>query len=353
MNKLPLMRKDVPTVSIEDSVSKAINLMYINSVKQIPVVNIHDGYDGIIYYKDFINSAFQSSSKIKHFLSQSTYILTPDDDLQCCINYMIATGKTALPVVDKGKFIGIVVDKDLISEINANDLKVNELMSYPVTIDEKSNLDEALAIMRKNNISRLPVVNSTWSLIGIISLLDVLKILSIPQEKNYQIFGSKEKLKAEHIHIKEILRVTAPIENDTLLKNSIDIFKNYDELVITSQNKPIGIITPKDILELSFSQQSNSIVYVTNFGDGYIKKEVIQKMQKFLNKMGGKITDGIKYVIIYVEKLGNFCSIRIRIITSRRVIHSHSNDYDILKTFKSVLEKLEKQIMELQSKNTN
>ena len=114
INKVNLIQKEVPTISLDDSVSKAINLMYINSIKQIPVVDLNNKYCGMIYYKDFINTHFQTSSKIKHFISHGVHILKPNDDLQICINYMINTGKTGLPVVDNEKFVGLVIDKDFL-----------------------------------------------------------------------------------------------------------------------------------------------------------------------------------------------------------------------------------------------
>ena len=59
MNKVNLIRKEVPTISLDDSVSKAINLMYAHSLKQIPVVDLNNKYGGIVYYKDFVNTHFQ------------------------------------------------------------------------------------------------------------------------------------------------------------------------------------------------------------------------------------------------------------------------------------------------------
>ena len=73
-----LMRKEVPTLSLDDSVSRAINLMDIHSIKQVPVFDLNNKYHGIIYYKDFINAHYQPSSKIKHFISNDAHILKPE-----------------------------------------------------------------------------------------------------------------------------------------------------------------------------------------------------------------------------------------------------------------------------------
>jgi CBS domain-containing protein len=346
-----LMRKEVPTLSLDDFVSKAINLMYIHSIKQIPVVDLNNKYRGIIYYKDFINAHFQPSSKIKHFVSNDAHILKPSDDLQVCINYMINTGKTGLPVVDKEEFVGLVIDKDLVLNVDMGNLKVNDIMSSPVVIDENSDLDNALNLMRKNNVSRLPVANNDHSgVVGVVSLLDILKILSIPNEKDSQNPGFKGKPKSGSVLIKDILRDAVTVETGSIVKNIIDNLKDKDELIITSNNKPVGIITSKDILEISISKKTDSIIYTANFDDENTRSEISHKMERFIKKIEGKLND-IQSVVIYFEKHKTLCSIRTRLITKNQVIHTHADDYDPLKAFKFVLEKLERQITELHSKN--
>ncbi len=350
MNKVNLIQKEVPTISLDDSVSKAINLMYAHSLKQIPVVDLNNKYGGIVYYKDFVNTHFQPSSKIKHFISHGVHILKPNNDLQKCINYLINSGKTGLPVVDDEKFVGLVIDKDLVLNVEIGNLKVNDIMSNPIVIDENLDLDNALSLMRKHNISRLPVVNIKHIIVGIVSLLDILKIISIPTEKDSHAYGFKEKTKSGSVLIKDIMKNALTIESGSIIKTMIDSFKNSDELIIISNDKPVGIITFKDILEASLSKKIDSIVYTANFDDENIRNEIAQKMEKYIKKIEGKL-DNIQSVVIYYEKHKTLCSIRTRLITKNQVIHTHSDDYEPLKAFKSVLEKIDRQITELHSKN--
>ncbi len=350
INIANLIRKEVPTLLLDDSVSKAIHLMYTDSIKQIPAVDLNNKYDGMIYYKDFIHTHFQPSSKIKHFISKDAHILKPNDDLQKCINYMINTGKTGLPVVDNKKFVGLVIDKDLVLNIELRNLKVNDIMSNPMVIEENSDLDNALNVMRKNNISRLPVINKKHLTVGVISLLDILKILSTPNEKDSHTYRLNEKSKPGSVLIKDIMRNALTVESGSIIKKIIDNFKDNDELIIASNDKPVGIITAKDILEVSLPKKTDSIIYTANFDDESIRNEIAQKMEKFIKKAEGKLDD-IQSVVIYFEKHKKLCSIRTRVITKNQVIHTHADDYDPLKAFKTVLEKLERQITELHSKN--
>jgi len=45
------------------------------------------------------------------------------------------------------------------------------------------------------------------------------------------------------------------VESGSIIKTVIDNFKNNDELIIISNDKPIGIITSKDILEATISKK--------------------------------------------------------------------------------------------------
>ena len=98
------------------------------------------------------------------------------------------------------------MDKDLVLNIDVGNLKVNDIMSSPIFIDENSDLDNALSLMRKNNISRLPVVNSKYIIIGIISLLDILKIRATPNEKDSHSNRVIQKSKPGSVLVKDIKR---------------------------------------------------------------------------------------------------------------------------------------------------
>ncbi len=80
--------------------------------------------------------------------------------------------------------VGIVTDRDLVVEIMANEadrmsLRVGELMSGELaTVKESTGVFEAIQYMRGKGVRRLPVVNDHGSLVGILTLDDVLELLS-------------------------------------------------------------------------------------------------------------------------------------------------------------------------------
>lgn len=85
-----------------------------------------------------------------------------------------------IPVVDAGKkLIGVVTDRDIVCRAVAKDLntaavKAGEVMTQPViSVNEDCTLDDVLAKMEEHQIRRVPVVDGTGCVCGIISQADV------------------------------------------------------------------------------------------------------------------------------------------------------------------------------------
>src|ERR687887_624360 len=63
-----IMVTNVVTLSSEDTVAKALNLIADRSINQIPIVDENGKYFGMIFAKQLINSTAQSSSKLKSYI---------------------------------------------------------------------------------------------------------------------------------------------------------------------------------------------------------------------------------------------------------------------------------------------
>lgn len=80
--------------------------------------------------------------------------------------------------------VGIVTDRDIVIEIVAqsldlNDFSVGDIMSPQlVTVHESEGVFETIELMRSKGIRRIPVVDLEGSLEGIISADDILDLLA-------------------------------------------------------------------------------------------------------------------------------------------------------------------------------
>ena len=80
--------------------------------------------------------------------------------------------------------VGIVTDRDLIMEIMAPELDgatitVGDIMLRElVTVKESTGVFEAIQYMRQKAVRRLPIVDESGGLVGILTLDDLLELLS-------------------------------------------------------------------------------------------------------------------------------------------------------------------------------
>ncbi|MCX6655642.1 MAG: CBS domain-containing protein [Candidatus Bathyarchaeota archaeon] len=83
-------------------------------------------------------------------------------------------------VLEKGRPVGIVTERDLVLKVMAEDknpkeTKISECMSSPlVTIDPDKNIEEAVESMKKHGFRRLPVVKNDI-IYGIFSARDLVE----------------------------------------------------------------------------------------------------------------------------------------------------------------------------------
>lgn len=87
-----------------------------------------------------------------------------------------------IPVVNnEGILIGIVTNRDLRFE-NDNSRKIEEVMTSEnlVTVSEGTSLKQAEIILQDNKIEKLPVVNENYKLVGLITFRDIIKISENP-----------------------------------------------------------------------------------------------------------------------------------------------------------------------------
>ncbi len=128
---------------------------------------------------------------VKDFMTKNPVTVTPDTSFNEALRIMRDNRIRRLPVLEGGKLVGIVTEKDLLyaspSKATTLDiwelhyvlskLKVDEIMTRNViTVEEDVPLEEAARIMAENKIGALPVLNSEGDLVGIITETDIFKI---------------------------------------------------------------------------------------------------------------------------------------------------------------------------------
>ena len=180
------------------------------------------------------------------------------DSLKELAREMIESRIYFLPVMDKeDHFLGIVTINRLLSYLSKKPQLLNSghiVVSNRqlITINQDVSVSQALKLMREYRIAKLPVLNGAGSLMGVLSNFDLTEILEQPQSKGPQDrSGEKKRYKDEPV--KNYMRqMPVTLDHVPRFVEAIAIMKDRrvgSIIIIDKNNKPMGIITKKDLLQ--------------------------------------------------------------------------------------------------------
>jgi CBS domain-containing protein len=121
------------------------------------------------------------SKSIKEVMTPSPTTVEPDASVVEAARTMRERDTGIVPVVENGKLIGTVTDRDIVVRLIAEgrdpgSATVREIASTDlVTVDPQQELDEGLRLMAQHKVRRLPVVEEDGRLVGIVSQADVAR----------------------------------------------------------------------------------------------------------------------------------------------------------------------------------
>jgi CBS domain-containing protein len=123
-------------------------------------------------------SAAISRKRCREIMTKNVRTATRDISLREVAAIMRDGDMGAVPVVDKGKLIGIVTDRDIvvrcISEGREADTAINDAMTAELfTVGPDDFVFEAIRLMGDKQVRRVPVVDENGNLAGIIAMADI------------------------------------------------------------------------------------------------------------------------------------------------------------------------------------
>ncbi|HEX5801344.1 MAG TPA: CBS domain-containing protein [Gaiellaceae bacterium] len=115
---------------------------------------------------------------IREVMTPDPTTVEPGTSAQDAARKMKSEDVGSLPIVDGGRLVGMITDRDLalrlVAEGKSADTAVGELGSRElVTIDPQQDLGEAARLMSEHQLRRLPVCEEDGKLVGILAQADV------------------------------------------------------------------------------------------------------------------------------------------------------------------------------------
>ncbi len=137
-----------------------------------------EGGIGVLHRNLSIQEQAAEAERVKRYQSWlivRPYTLSPDDTVGKAKQLMADKSISGIPVVDKaGKLLGLVTRKDMIFEDDPEKPLSSVMTTELVVANQGIGLDEAQSLMRANKIEKLPLVDEQGKLAGLVTLRDII-----------------------------------------------------------------------------------------------------------------------------------------------------------------------------------
>lgn len=181
-------------------------------------------------------------------ISRDAITLEPNKSLHDARNNLVRYNISRIVVAKENKPLGIVTEKDIarylytqIPERRLKEVRLEEVMSKDlVTVNEKADLSVCAKLMIENKISSIIVTDDRGSLKGIFTKSDLVE--------GYGKYYTQKEVVEGYMNKKVLtVRPDEPLHMVLLLMTRGKVSR----IVVTRDEKPIGIITGQDLLPVS------------------------------------------------------------------------------------------------------
>ena len=352
------------SINKDDPLSAGLSILKKESTPVLVVLNNKGNYAGVITHRWIVRSRYDPATTKVESLMRSAPTVTLEDSLSKVAKLMITSRISQLPVFSGEKLVGIVTDDAVIHGAvigKWGNTKVNELMTKkPFLVEEDESVGAVLSLFREHGISHAPVVRN-GSLVGIVSIQNI--ITSIFQPRQRQRVGDMSGEKAPVLSIPARGIMTKPVITvlpETTLKDAVEKMQKFDitSLIVISKGRPTGILTKRDLLEplaeMEMPKQRITVQFsVKGVEVADIQRGVIMNdFEIFSRKYQKTLETGTLFVYMKTHgtnyKGQQLIHGRLQFRTRRGSFFSSSEGYGVEATFRSALDRLERQLLRSQ-----
>jgi len=214
---------------------------------------------------------------VKNWMSKDVITVEPEDSMQQALSLMKEHKIRMLPVLQRGKLVGVVSDTDLkrASASDATMLDVHEMLyliskikikdimaTEPFTVSPDFTVEETAEILMEHKISGVPVVEEGGKVVGVITRDDLFKVLIALSGLGRQGIQFAFQIEDRPGSIKELTDVIREHEGKIA-----SILSSYDRVPAGFRNVYIRIydIPRNDLPELQTQLQKKAkMIYVVD-----------------------------------------------------------------------------------------
>ena len=201
---------------------------------QMAIAMAREGGIGVIHKNLSIENHAKEVDRVKR--SESGMILDPvtitsRKTIREALDIMAHFHISGVPVVNDGKLVGILTNRDIRFETNL-ELLVSDRMTGKnlITVKKSTTLNEAKSVLQKHRIEKLLVIDDEGTLCGLITVKDILK------KENHPNAGTDK-------HGRLLVAAAIGVSSDTMERAQALVNANVDALVVdTAHGHSKGVL---------------------------------------------------------------------------------------------------------------
>ena len=228
----------------------------------------------ILLYKPHGVRSLSETVTVAEVMSRDVVSISPDTPLRKVVDLVEGKVYRAVPVVQDGRPVGMITNLDLVerggllvrvellgslSEAErksaltklGNKTARDVMTPHPVTVVEGATITAVAEVMAHKRLKRLPVVDATGKLVGIVSRLDLLRTVAEafqtkPEEPRPA--GLRGDLPLSRVMRKDVPVVHPDTPINEVLQAVVSTRLNR-ALVVDAERRVVGIVTDEEVLD--------------------------------------------------------------------------------------------------------
>jgi predicted transcriptional regulator len=330
------------------------------------VIVTEDGdYAGVIGESELVKSRIQDDTKASVLMTSAPRVAHHEDIRETA--RLLVEGDVNVAPVFRGEQLAGIITTDAILEAvleNLDALTVAQIYTDEViTATTAATVGQAINRLREHGISRLPIVDDTNTLTGIITTHDIVNF--VVRDENRQEKGDRSGDRDRMLDLPVENLMTAPVltaELEGSVEAAVEVMFDNDisGLVVTDDDDGVsGIITKTDVLRaLTFTEEESMDVQITNVKllDSIDRAEIVDSITQVVDKYQAmNVIHAHVRFHEHKEKLRGtpLIQAQIRLRTSHGQLAGSGEGYGANHAFHVALDKLERNVLERKGVNAD
>lgn len=270
-----IMAEDVAYVTVPGTREDAMEILKRDGISGVPVIK-DETVVGVVTRHDLLRNPREE--QIALLMTRNPIVINPDATIAEAAKIIYSSTIRRLPVVDGSKLVGVVTVGDFIREISSWDDKTSidsHIGDKTIVLWEGMPLPVAGRLMELARVRAVPVLNSSFTVVGMITDQDLINVAIIEEGMGsldvslgsdgdeWSLEGLRDTMKLHY----GISQITLPdkLVKDVMVKKVVTATRKsgvsacaqkmcegrFNQLpVISARGKLLGLLIDKDLLSI-------------------------------------------------------------------------------------------------------